>query len=307
MLSRALILKTSALPPVERLVRRSFLFRGLVKRFIAGDTLEQALAVCEDLVAKGFHTSLDLLGENVKSIDEAMASKNAYIQMLETMAKSPCAPKSNISIKLTQCGFDQGDELAERNYREVLTRAEELGGFFVRVDMEASPYTERTIQIIKNVWPDHKNSGTVVQSMLHRTPQDVDLMIELGIRTRIVKGAYLEPSTVAYASKAKVDEAFVTEAKKLLLKGNYPAIATHDEKIIDVLKDFVRENKIPNERFEFQMIYGVRRDLQDKLLAEGYNVRIYVPFGNSWYPYFTRRLAERPANVMFILKSLFKP
>lgn len=306
MLSRSLILKTSALPPVERMVRKSFLFRGLVKRFIAGDTLEEALDACDALMARGFLCTLDLLGENVKSMDLAVASKDAYLRMLDAVAARPNVERNNLSIKLTQCGFDQGDEIAEKHYREVLTRANQLGGIFIRVDMEGSPYTERTIRLIEKIWADFKNTGTVLQSYLYRTPADVEFMIERGIRTRLVKGAYLEPSDIAHPAKSKVDEAYVEQAKALLLRGNYPALATHDAAIIETLKAFIKENNIPKERYEFQMIYGVRRDLQDQLIKEGYNVRIYVPFGDSWYPYFTRRLAERPANVWFIFKSLFK-
>lgn len=305
MLTRSLILKTSAFPPVEKMVRKSFLFKGLVHRFIAGDTLEEALKASEVLVEKGFKVSLDFLGENTKSKDEALAAKATYSQMLSAIAKSPCGPSTNISIKLTQCGLDQGEEFAETNYREVLKAAEDVGNF-VRVDMEGSDYTQRTIDMIKRVFPDQKNTGTVLQSYLYRTPEDVELMIDLQARTRIVKGAYLEPPTVAIQEKAKVDEAYVVAAKRLMEAGNYPAIATHDERIINELKAFASDKNIDKSRFEWQMLYGIRRDLQDKLLAEGYNVRVYVPFGDSWYPYFTRRLAERPANAFFILKSMFK-
>lgn len=305
MLSRTLILKTSAWGPVERLVRRSPLFRGLVKRFIAGDNLDEALKVCQDLVDRGFHTTLDLLGENVTSLEAAMAGKNAYLDILTNIAKSRCAPKTNVSIKLTMCGFDQGDEVTERNLREILTHAQELGNF-VRVDMEGSPYTERTVRLIERVWQDFKNTGTVLQTYLYRTPDDVQLMNRLGARVRLVKGAYLEPEAIAYPQKAKVDEAYVECAKELMLHGNYPALATHDEQIIAQIKAFAQDQGIDKSRFEFQMLFGIRRDLQEGLLKEGFNVRVYVPFGHQWYPYFTRRLAERPANVMFIVKSLLR-
>lgn len=291
--------------PVERLVRKSVLFRGLVRRFIAGDTLDQALVVAEDLVARGFHTSLDYLGENTKTQEEALAAKATYIQMLHRIAASPCAPRTNISIKLTQCGFDLGDDFAEANFREVLREAEQLGNF-VRVDMEGSEYTERTIQMMGRVWEDHKNTGTVLQTYLYRTPDDVELMVRLGMRTRLVKGAYLEPATVAHPEKSKVDDAYVTLGKRMLEAANYPAFATQDEKIISALTVHAQEKGISPDRFEFQMLYGIRRDLQDRLKDQGYNVRVYIPFGDMWYPYFTRRLAERPANALFIAKSLFK-
>jgi len=314
-IARTLVLKTSALPPVERLVRRSFLFRPLVSRFIAGDTLEEALKVSEGILANGLRVSLDYLGENTKSEQEALDAKATYIQMLERIAQVPAVQKwnanpqgtepLNISIKLTQCGLDQGEEFAERNYRDVLEVAQRLKNF-VRIDMESSDYTERTMRMIERVRADYPNTGTVLQSYLHRTPGDVEKVVEWQARTRLVKGAYLEPATVAIPDKAQVDEAYVTQAKRLLEAGHYPAIATQDERIIKTLNAFVAERGIDKSRFEYQMLFGIRRDLQDALAAEGYNVRIYVPFGDSWYPYFTRRLAERPANAVFIAKALFK-
>jgi len=333
MLSRTFILKTSAWKPVERMIRRSFLFKPLVRRFIAGDTLEEAMKASEAVIERGMFVTLDFLGENTKSEAEALAAKATYIRMLEEISKSPCSvpkkivtlrPKvvasggsseaetpaqtleaTNISIKLTQCGLDQGVEFAEATYREVLWAAAERHNF-VRIDMEASDYTERTIRMMEKVHVDFANTGTVLQSYLHRTDADVELVIQWQTRVRLVKGAYLEPAEVAIQDKAKVDEAYVRQAKRLLDAAYYPAIATHDEKIIDELNRYVAEKKIDKETFEYQMLYGIRRDLQEKLRAEGYNVRVYVPFGDSWYPYFTRRLAERPANMFFILKSMFK-
>lgn len=316
MLSRTLILKTSALKPVEKLVRKSFLFRPLVKRFIAGDTLEEAMAACQALLDKGFSVTLDNLGENTSTEAEAQAAKATYIRMLDRIGdqspgRSPedtasgAVERCNISIKLTQCGLDVGTEYAERSYRDVLDAAKQHGNF-VRVDMEASAYTQRTIEIVGRVLIDYDNTGTVLQSYLIRTDEDVQTMIDLKARVRLVKGAYLEPATVAYQDKKQVDEAYVRQSKRLLAEANYPAIATHDEKIINALNEFVAEQKIDKAGFEYQMLFGIRRDLQDRLKAEGYRVRIYVPFGDAWYPYFTRRLAERPANAFFILRSLFK-
>lgn len=314
-LARTIVLKTSALAPVERLVRRSFLFRPLVRRFIAGDTLEEAIKASEELLGRGLRVSLDYLGENTKSEAEALEAKRTYVEMLERIAAvsavksyqaNPNGPEPlNISIKLTQCGLDQGEAFAEKNYREVLEMAKGQHNF-VRVDMESSDYTERTMRMIERVRPDYPSTGTVLQSYLYRTPKDVEQVIEWQARTRLVKGAYLEPASVAIPEKAKVDAAYVEQAKALLERGYYPALATQDETIIKELNAFVAERKIDKSRFEYQMLYGIRRDLQDGLAAEGYNVRIYVPFGDSWYPYFTRRLAERPANALFIAKSLFK-
>ncbi len=311
MLGRALILRTSALPFVEKMVRNSFVFRPLVHRFIAGDVLAESLEVSKGLLEHGLKVSLDYLGENTKSKEEALQAKATYIAMLRDIHR--VAPKTsedsveplNISIKLTQCGLDQGDDFAEENFREVLDVARETNNF-VRVDMEASEYTERTVAMMERVLPDYPNTGTVLQSYLYRTDEDLERVIKLGGRIRLVKGAYLEPAEVAYPEKAKVDEAYMRQADRLLEAANYPAIATHDEHIIDHVKQFAKSRAISPDRFEFQMLYGIRRDLQNSLHEQGYNVRVYVPFGDKWYPYFTRRLAERPANAGFILKSLFK-
>lgn len=304
-LGRSLILKTAALPPVERLVRHSRLFRPLVSRFIAGDSLAEAMVAAEELCAKGIMVSLDFLGESTLSEDQARQAKNAYLDIVEAIAKSPNQAMMNISIKLTQCGFDIRDELALEHFETLLKAAEPLKTF-VRVDMEDSRYTERTIQAIETLFPKYPFCGTVLQSYLHRSLEDTRRMIRLGARVRVVKGAYLEPPSVAFPSKAEVDVKYIEMAKLLLKEGHYPAIATHDEKIIAELKEFIRAEGISNDRFEWQMIYGIRRDLQEQLRAEGFNIRVYIPYGDQWYPYFMRRLAERPANLFFFAKSLFK-
>jgi proline dehydrogenase len=307
MLARSLIIKTSSLPPIEKMVRRSGLFRPLVKRFIAGDTLDEALLVSQDLVRRGFKVSLDNLGENTKSEAEANQAKATYMEMLRRIAELPESKgeKINISIKLTQCGLDLGEHVAENNLREVLDVAKSHDNF-VRVDMEASAYTERTMSIMCRVLLDYYNTGTVLQSYLYRTPEDLERLVALKSRVRLVKGAYLEPPSVAFPEKKKVDEAYVTLAERMLDASPYPAIATHDEAIIAKIESYAADRGTERNQFEFQMLYGIRRDLQEKLIRDGYNVRVYVPFGNAWYPYFTRRLAERPANTGFILKSLFK-
>lgn len=314
-IARAFILKTSALKPVESIVRKSFLFKPLVTRFIAGDSLEDALGECTKIFPGGQRISLDYLGENTHSEAEALAACETYHKMLARVDQvsevqkwkaSPTGTEPlNISIKLTQCGLDQGTDFATENYRKVVAKAAELNNF-VRIDMEASEYTQRTIDIVTSVFSEYKNTGTVLQSYLHRNDDDVDLMIEKQIRTRLVKGAYLEPASVAYPEKSKVDEKYVEQAKRLLKNGFYPAIASQDEAIITELKRYVEQEGIDKQSFEFQMLLGIRRDLQNSLVKEGYNVRVYVPFGDQWYPYFTRRLAERPANAFFILKNLFK-
>lgn len=320
MVTRSLILRTAGLPAVERMVRNSKLFRPLVSRFIAGDELEEALAASEAVLQRGILVTLDFLGENTHSEREALEAKATYINMLDRIARVPQYAESvrdlpddvvlqrdllNISIKLTQCGLDQGEAFAEQNFRDVLACAKRHRNF-VRIDMEASEYTERTLQMIERVHPEFPNTGTVLQSYLYRTDEDLERMIAIRARVRIVKGAYLEPASVAYPEKAKVDEQYVKQSKRLLDAGFYPAIATQDEAIITELKRYVEERGIDRQSFEFQMLYGVRRDLQETLVKQGFNVRVYVPFGDSWYPYFTRRLAERPANMMFIARSLFK-
>ena len=266
------------------------------------------------MLAKDLRVTLDYLGENTHSEAEALAAKATYLQMLDRIAGVPAVrdyalgtekEPLNISIKLTQCGLDQGAAFAEANYREVVRKAAESRNF-VRIDMEGSAYTAQTIEIVERVLRDHPNTGTVLQSYLHRTDEDVERMIGLGARVRLVKGAYLEPELVAITDKAKVDEAFVRQGKRLLDAGTYPALATHDEAAIREFNAHTEREGIAKDRFEYQMLYGIRRDLQDSLRKSGYNVRVYVPFGDAWYPYFTRRLAERPANALFILRSLFK-
>lgn len=318
MLMRSLIIKGSALQPVQRLVREGKMFQPLVHRFVAGNTLDEALTAADELLAKGMMVSLDYLGENTRSREEALSAKATYVAMLDRIAERAdhrsVSPEGypegeveplNISIKLTQCGLDQGEEFAEQNYHDVLRTARAQGNF-VRVDMEASEYTQRTIEIVDRALSEFGNTGTVLQSYLFRTMSDVEWVASRKCRVRLVKGAYLEGPDVAYPDKDQVDDSYLKIAKVLLEKGVYPAIATQDEAIVKDLNAFVAERGIDKRKFEYQMLYGIRRDLQDALVKEGYRVRIYIPFGDSWYPYFTRRLAERPANALFILKNLFK-
>ena len=306
MVFRTLILKVSGLPVIRNFVRNSKLVRPVVARFIAGEQLIEAMTTAESLADEGFFVSLDLLGENVASIEEAALATNAYIEVIEAIAKSRHCEKINISIKLTALGMDQGDEIAEANYRRLLESAKPHN-IFIRADMEGSPYTERTVEMVEKVHQDYQGlTGTVLQSYLYRTRNDLDRLVGQNIRLRWVKGAYLEPETVAFQEKEKVDEEYLELGKRLLVRARYPAIASHDEAIITQLKEFAESREIPKHLFEWQMLYGIRRDLQNSLKEEGYNVRVYVPYGDAWYPYFSRRLAERPANVLFILRSLIK-
>lgn len=303
--ARSLLLSLADNPTVRQTVSKNGLSKGLIQRFVAGETLPEALAAAKGLQAHQINTALDLLGENVATEAEAEASASAYITVLEALADSGL-PSPYISIKLTALGLDLGDDLAAGHLRRILTAAQAAGNAFVRVDMEGSAYTQRTLDIVRAAHAEFAAVGTVLQSYLCRTDTDLKLLIAEGIRVRLVKGAYAEPASMAYPDKADVDAAYIRQMYALLRDGDYPAIATQDEAIIHKAKQFLREQKLSSQGFEFQMLLGIRRDLQEGLAAEGYNVRAYVPFGGAWYPYFMRRLAERPANVAFILKNLVK-
>jgi len=246
--------------------------------------------------------TLDLLGESVTDLERADAATRAYIAVLHAVADS--GVERNISLKLTQLGLDVDKASAIDNLRKILERAEPAG-FFVRIDMEGSAYTDVTLEIFETLWQQNaRNIGVVLQSALMRSEQDLVRMNALGARVRLVKGAYQEPKSIAYAHKADVDAAYARMMKALLVEGHYPAIATHDESMIDLTCGFAREHGVAPDRFEFQMLYGIRRDLQTRLVRDGYRVRIYVPFGREWFPYFMRRLGERPANVGFVVRGL---
>jgi len=303
------LLYLSQSPTAKRLVTRTPVSRQMAQRFVAGDTLDEAVEAARVLNAAGLAVSLDYLGEAVESREEAEAATEMVIRILETVKREGL--NANISVKPTQFGFDLDEEFCRRNIERVLQRARELGDgegeIFVRLDMESSDYTERTVSLVESLWADgFHNTGTVLQSYLRRTPDDLERMIALGSRVRLVKGAYKEPETVAFPDKADTDRMFVEEMQRLLEAGHYPAIATHDDAIIDAARRYVWEKGISKDSFEFQMLYGVRRDLQTQLREEGYNVRVYVPFGESWYPYLMRRLAERPANIAFMAGSIAK-
>ena len=302
---RTVMLALAENESVKRTLVQNGMSKGMVQRFVAGETLDDALAAARRLKAQNIGTALDLLGENVATEAEASASTEAYIGVLTAVAEADLPPPY-ISIKLTALGLDLGDGLAAANLRRVLVAAQAIPGAFVRVDMEGSAYTQRTLDIVRAAHTEFAHVGTVLQSYLRRTDDDLALLNAEKISVRLVKGAYAEPAEVAYPDKADVDAAYIWQMRALLKHGHHPAIASQDEAILREAKRYVREQRIPNDRFEFQMLLGVRRDLQESLAAEGYFVRAYVPFGVSWYPYFMRRLAERPANIGFILKNLVK-
>jgi proline dehydrogenase len=281
----------------------SAIARRLAARFVAGDTLADALEAGRRINREGISLTLDHLGESVTSLAEAEASRDVYLRALDEL--SGHGINGNVSLKLTQFGIDISEQACRANVERVVSRAKELGNF-VCVDMEGSEYTERTLHLVTDLHGQYSAVGTVIQSYLHRSEKDIEILCRRGIRVRLVKGAYLEPPEVAFQAKADVDRNFVRLMRTLLAESTYPAIATHDEKMIDEAKSFVRARKIARESFEFQMLYGIRRDLQLRLVAEGYRLRLYVPFGKAWYPYFMRRLAERPANVVFLARNFFR-
>ncbi|MGO9228401.1 MAG: proline dehydrogenase family protein [Bryobacteraceae bacterium] len=300
---RPVFLFLSRLVWLRRWMETSAAARRLAARFVAGETLDDALAVSGRLKAEGIALTLDRLGESVTSIEEAAAARDEYLHAIEAMPQF--GAERNVSLKLTQFGLDLSLDACRANVEQLVRRAAELGGF-VRVDMESSGYVDRTLDLVTDLHARYEAVGTVIQSYLYRAQNDVENLCARGIRLRLCKGAYLESAAVAFPAKSDVDRNYVILMKILLDRGNYPAVATHDEKIIAETKAFASARKVPRESFEFQMLYGIRRDLQRKLVAEGYRLRLYVPFGKAWYPYYMRRLAERPANVFFVLRNLLR-
>ncbi len=302
---RNALLYLSNQPQVFNFVRHNRMAKGFANRFVAGETVDTALAAVKQLNARGITATLDLLGESVSNEKEARDSANAYIEMLDRIRNERL--DSNVSVKLTAMGLDISEDLCVSNMQRILDRAHELETF-VRLDMESSDYTQKTLDLFYDrLYPSYRgNVGIVLQSYLYRTATDVTEANQTGARVRLCKGAYKEPAAVAYPEKKDVDDSYIRCMQSLLADGHYPGIATHDEVIVDATKRFARENDIRNDAFEFQMLYGVRRDIQDKLVREGYRMRVYVPFGTQWYPYLMRRLAERPANVAFITGNIVK-
>jgi proline dehydrogenase len=302
---RSALLYLSGQQQIFRFVRNNRLAKSFANRFVAGETLDTALAAVARLNARGITASLDLLGESVHNEAEARAAGDEYVRMLDRIHERKA--DANVSVKLTAMGLDISEELCVATVHRILQRAREYQTF-VRIDMESSEYTQRTLDLFEQrLYPAYReNVGIVLQSYLYRTFADVQRANLIKARVRICKGAYKEPETVAYPDKTDVDSNYVRSMHELMSKGHYPGIATHDEAIIREAKRFAKENAIAPSRFEFQMLYGVRRDLQDRLVREGYRVRVYVPFGTQWYPYLMRRLAERPANLAFLTGSVFK-
>jgi len=302
---RSTFLYLSEQPRIFAFIRNNRLARHLASRFVAGETLDSAVAAVRELNGRGIAASLDLLGESVTNADEARACAATVVQILERIAaeKLDC----NVSVKLTQLGLDLDRALCVQNMRGILDRGRDLG-ISVRIDMESSEHTQRTLDLFeKDLLPTYGDRvGIVIQSYLRRSAADIDRLVGERARVRLCKGAYQEPATVAFPAKKDVDRSYVELIEKLLEKGHQPAVATHDPAMITHVRRFVESKGIAADRFEFQMLYGIRRDLQEDLRRAGFRVRVYVPFGTQWYPYLMRRLAERPANIAFILGNVMK-
>jgi proline dehydrogenase len=290
---------------VFRFVRSNGVARKFASRFVAGETIDTAIEAVRDLNKRRITASLDLLGESVTRESEAAQARDTYLGMLDRIAETKV--DSNVSVKLTQMGFDISESACLANMTAILEKAK-AHQTFVRLDMEGSAYTQRTLDFFRDklfgTYGAH--TGVVIQSCLRRSEADINSLIESKARVRLCKGAYLEPPEVAFPDKADVDRTYVTLMERLMERGNYPGLATHDQAIIAHAREYSKTKGIDPARFEFQMLYGVRRDLQDQLRAAGFNVRVYVPFGTQWYPYLMRRLAERPANIAFILGNVVR-
>jgi proline dehydrogenase len=297
---RSFLLYLSESKRLAPLIMNNGVSRRVSKRFVAGETLDEAIEVARRVNALGQSASLDQLGENVTDETGARRVAEGYFATFDRIAREKL--DANVSLKLTQLGLDLSQELCEELIEGIVAHATGMGNF-VRIDMEGSAYTQRTVEITKRVRAKYPGTGTVMQSYLYRTEKDVEGLLQAGCRLRLCKGAYNEPPEVAYAKKADVDANYVKLMKMLLPSGIYHGIATHDPAMIQATKDFARDENIGRDKFEFQMLYGIRTDLQKKLTREGYRLRVYIPYGTDWFPYFMRRLAERPANLMFFLRS----
>jgi proline dehydrogenase len=291
---------------IKRLASRYGMRRpgSFARRFIAGETLDEAIEAARIVETTGLTQTLDQLGESVATTSEADAATREYLAVVDRIVAAGIG--RNISLKLTQLGLTIDRATCVDNLRRILEAASPHD-FFVRVDMEDSPVTQVTLDIFETMWQQgYRNVGTVLQSYLPRSVADARHLNELGARVRLVKGAYKEPRGVAYQRKSQVDAAFIEIMELLLSEGTFPAIATHDEAMIDATKAYAARHGIPKDRYEFQLLYGIRRDLQTQLHREGYGVRVYVPFGREWFPYFMRRLGERPANIGFVVRGILR-
>jgi proline dehydrogenase len=305
---RTFFVRLSENPSLRSFAERSSIGRKVSGRFVAGTEIADAMRATQAINRAGMSVSVDNLGENVTNPDEARQSAELYRQILDAIAANGL--NANISLKLTHMGLDVDEQLARDIVSGLVAKAAAMNPpGFVRVDMEGSPYTQRTLDFVHELhrMPGHANSvGTVIQSYLKRSESDVEKLLSEGIRIRLCKGAYKESADIAFAAKSDVDTNYVKLMKVLMKSGVYHGLATHDESIVQQAKAFATAEKLPRDSFEFQMLYGIRRDLQQRLVRDGWRVRIYIPFGTEWYPYFMRRLGERPANVLFIARNFLR-
>jgi proline dehydrogenase len=300
---RTLLLELAKSSRLRRWITSNGTTRRQAQRFVPGEGLAPALEAARSCNRSGMTASLDHLGENVVTREDAERARASYTEALDQIAAQGI--DANVSLKLTHLGLDLGGEFCAEQLRIVTRRATGLRNF-VRVDMEGSAYTDRTIQIVKQARAETDAVGTVIQAYLYRSEQDIHDLLAIGCRIRLVKGAYKEPSQIAFPGKRQVDGNFIKLMKILLLSGTYHAIATHDPNMIEATIRFAAEKDITKDKFEFQMLYGIRTDLQSRLVRQGYRVRVYIPFGKDWFPYFMRRLAERPANLLFFVRNVFR-
>ena len=297
------LLYMSEQPKLQHLAMRMELSRRTARRFVAGETIQEAVEAISRLNDQGFSATIDYLGENVSSENDALRATNEYLQALDEIQKK--SADSNVSLKLTQFGLSIHEEMTSANVERVVLRARDYNNF-VRVDMEGSPHTDSTFRIFRSLRQKYENVGIVVQAYLYRTEKDIEDLLQLKSRIRLCKGAYKEPPTIAFKKKIDTDRNYIQLMKILLKSGIYHGIATHDPAMIQATKKFAKTERIANEQFEFQMLYGIRRDLQSQLIHEGYKLRVYVPYGEEWYSYLMRRMAERPANLFFVVRNLFR-
>ena len=300
---RTLLLELAKSSRLRRWITSNGTTRRMAQRFVPGEDLAPAIEAARSCNRAGMTVSLDHLGENVFDRADAERARASYTGALDRIAAEGI--DGNVSLKLTHLGLDLGEQFCADQLRIVTRRAAELGNF-VRVDMEGSAYTEKTIQIVKQARAETDAVGTVIQAYLYRSENDIHDLLSIGCRIRLVKGAYKEPSQIAFPGKKQVDANYVKLMQILLPSGGYHAMATHDPKMIDATTRFVAQQGIAKEKFEFQMLYGIRTDLQSRLVRDGYRVRVYIPFGQDWFPYFMRRLAERPANLMFFARNFVR-
>jgi proline dehydrogenase len=300
---RALLIYLSQSKLLAKLVTGNPVSRRMSRRFVAGEELAEAVAAARACNAAGMTVSLDHLGENVTTEQEARRARDAYLENFDRLAAEKL--DANVSLKLTQLGLDLSDDFCFSLLESVVERAASRGNF-LRIDMEGSPYTARTIALVKRARAKYDRVGTVIQAYLFRSEQDIRDLLAIGCRIRLCKGAYREPASIAFPKKEDVDKNYVQLMQLLLPSGIYHGLATHDPRMIDATVDFAAKQGIGKDAFEFQMLYGIRTDLQQQLVRDGYRMRVYIPYGTEWFPYFMRRLAERPANVLFFVRNLFR-